>query len=294
MRKEILSELNQMKYLFGYKPGKVISEQSVPKTTGVTDTKSTQKTSEPTGVDIPQGFERKPYQKDEMVNTLVGEVLKAKAEGKNYFISKLFPKSIVGSIKKQGFKEDNNFMDGVSLFFIVFPIVGGKNNVTTHYDVQLNRNVYDKLQIANLDWKSLYDLWTSKKIKIRTSYPFYGKERIDIRKGASNLNLQTVYALLLSDENGDTIDSDQERRNVIEVLQTFYPDALNYLLKINTTPLTPSQQNTLMKWIYDDRKDKGEAPYDNDENFGPEQQKLKKLFGTQNQEQPTPPQQVKQ
>lgn len=27
MRKELLNELNQMKYLFGYKPGKVISEQ---------------------------------------------------------------------------------------------------------------------------------------------------------------------------------------------------------------------------------------------------------------------------
>ena len=30
MEKNILSEIDQMKYLFGYKPGKVISEQSVP------------------------------------------------------------------------------------------------------------------------------------------------------------------------------------------------------------------------------------------------------------------------
>jgi hypothetical protein len=35
MHKEILSEINQMKYLFGYKAGKVISEQAVP-TTGTT------------------------------------------------------------------------------------------------------------------------------------------------------------------------------------------------------------------------------------------------------------------
>jgi len=39
MRKEILSEINQMKYLFGYKAGKVISEQAVP-TTGTTPTQN--------------------------------------------------------------------------------------------------------------------------------------------------------------------------------------------------------------------------------------------------------------
>ena len=32
MRKEILSEIDQMKYLFDYKAGKVISEQAVPTT----------------------------------------------------------------------------------------------------------------------------------------------------------------------------------------------------------------------------------------------------------------------
>ena len=32
MEKNILSEIDQMKYLFGYKPGKVISEQEQPKT----------------------------------------------------------------------------------------------------------------------------------------------------------------------------------------------------------------------------------------------------------------------
>lgn len=30
MRKELLNELNQMKFLFGYKPGRVISEQEMP------------------------------------------------------------------------------------------------------------------------------------------------------------------------------------------------------------------------------------------------------------------------
>ena len=30
MEKNILSEIDQMKYLFGYKPGKVISEQATP------------------------------------------------------------------------------------------------------------------------------------------------------------------------------------------------------------------------------------------------------------------------
>ena len=29
MKKELLNELNQMKYLFGYKPGRVISEQEI-------------------------------------------------------------------------------------------------------------------------------------------------------------------------------------------------------------------------------------------------------------------------
>lgn len=30
MKKELLNELNQMKFLFGYKPGRVISEQEMP------------------------------------------------------------------------------------------------------------------------------------------------------------------------------------------------------------------------------------------------------------------------
>lgn len=36
MKKNVISEINQMKYLFGYKAGKVISEQVQPTTTGDT------------------------------------------------------------------------------------------------------------------------------------------------------------------------------------------------------------------------------------------------------------------
>jgi len=75
MKKEILSEIDQMKYLFGYKAGKVISEQTKPNS-------NTQNVK---------------------LNSLVGEILKSASEGRSIAISSVYDKFIV-----TGFSKDKN------------------------------------------------------------------------------------------------------------------------------------------------------------------------------------------
>jgi hypothetical protein len=68
MRKEILSEIDQMKYLFGYKAGKVISEQVQPTSSG----------------NVSQELK-------DLTDNLLDEI----QNGKTYFTSKLLPNKII-------------------------------------------------------------------------------------------------------------------------------------------------------------------------------------------------------
>ena len=72
MKEEILSEIDQMKYLFGYKAGKVISEQTKPNS-------NTQNVK---------------------LNSLLGEILKSASEGKSIAISSVYDKFIVTDFYK--------------------------------------------------------------------------------------------------------------------------------------------------------------------------------------------------
>jgi hypothetical protein len=88
MEKNILSEIDQMKYLFGYKPGKVISEQATPPVqTGATKTAPAKTGNTVTYSPPPLKMTNNDF--------IVKEILENLSKGIQVFASKLHPGKIV-------------------------------------------------------------------------------------------------------------------------------------------------------------------------------------------------------
>jgi hypothetical protein len=114
MEKNILSEIDQMKYLFGYKPGKVISEQATPPVqTGAAKTapakgvatKTPQKGQRPNAP-----VAKKLNQKD----LILKEMLENLSNGTMVYASKIVPTNIY-IISPNGLKEYNGVVSSVDV-----------------------------------------------------------------------------------------------------------------------------------------------------------------------------------
>jgi hypothetical protein len=114
MEKNILSEIDQMKYLFGYKPGKVISEQVTPPAqTGATKTAPAKGVATKT----PQKGQRPnaPVAKKLNQNDLIAkEMLENLSNGTMVYVSKVVPTNIY-IISPNGLKEYNGIVSSVDV-----------------------------------------------------------------------------------------------------------------------------------------------------------------------------------
>ena len=114
MEKNILSEIDQMKYLFGYKPGKVISEQATPPVqTGAAKTAPAKGVATKT----PQKGQRPnaPVAKKLNQNDLIAkEMLENLSNGTMVYVSKIVPTNIY-IISPNGLKEYNGVVSSVDV-----------------------------------------------------------------------------------------------------------------------------------------------------------------------------------
>lgn len=193
MDKKILNEeLQQMKYLFGYKAGKVISEQKgllkenpatqpPPKTQPVkpgtkptTGGKQTYTGRKPSGEFDPNYMKSrvesvgnsKPINSIQQIGLNVYcDVLKNKAEGKEYFISPSFPTGVITSVQLELYKNPNS-SSGTAPFTIgasklSFYLINLRDKVPMLYDIEMmllpNKQEYlgdsiltDAQQLSNL------------------------------------------------------------------------------------------------------------------------------------------------
>ena len=206
MRQEMMNEINQMKYLFGYKAGMVISEQTKP-------------------VDV----------NNRMV-TLIGEILKNASEGKMYFSSGLYPKSIVINMGKSSSDGDDSYVDVEFRIMGIAGLVVSDSYMTT----RLSPNNLTG-RIGNLDWNQLYDLWNSKKLKV--SEESDGKLLIRNIFPSSTARITAPYILAVG-ENPD----DKKRMEVLNYFESVVPGSKRMVLN-DLRESTPEEYNIVLKLL---------------------------------------------
>jgi hypothetical protein len=194
MKKEILSEIDQMKYLFGYKAGKVISEQT------------------------------KPLNQDTKNINLIKEVVRNLSEGKFLFMSKENPGFLITSVSKEPEGRDGQDVE------ITFRMFGPYNQVVGDYHkrTRLSANPSKKMEtpdLGNLDWKQLNELLNKGNIGVAKKTD--GTLWIIDDFPPDNSPLHTLYIMAIS--SGGTI-NDEKRKNVIDYLKSIEPKSGEWIL----------------------------------------------------------------